>query len=83
MVAVADKVVLDTGSVATGTDGVSTDAETNGGEQLSGGSSPSLQGHGSGAGWEGMDEEEGRDGKEGREERNEGGKKSQGGQAGG
>ena len=48
-----------------------------GGEQLSGGSSPSLQGHGSGAGWEGMDEEEGR------EERNEGGKKSQGGQAGG
>ena len=54
-----------------------------GGEQLSGGSSPSLQGHGSGAGWEGMDEEEGRDGKEGREERNEGGKQSQGGQAGG
>ena len=36
MVAVADKVVLDTGSVATGTDGVSTDAETNGVEFTTG-----------------------------------------------
>ena len=54
-----------------------------GGEQLAGGSSPSVLGHGGGAGGKGMYEKEGWVGKEEMEEQCEGGRGSQGGQAGG
>ena len=83
LIAVADKVVLDTGSVATGTDGVSTDVETNGVEFTTGAVVGAVEERGGFKGgparglwwwapwWRAALRQ------------NDGGKKSQGGQAGG
>ena len=54
-----------------------------GDELLAGGSSPSVLGHGDGAGGKGMDGKERRDGREVRDQWCERGKGSQGGQVGG